>query len=240
MTNFADGIQIGTTPPYGPGASSSQPNTQFGVPLSPVYVYSVVPATSIANNLALSASQATTGGTWTLQATSGITTSTIQGNTVYALDVPRGISYSNVGTAGTVSGLAIIRGYDVYGQPMSYQLVVGASNTGQTTKAFAYVSSITAQSSVASPVVWGTVDLVGLPYRVQNTGEAMFVWNGAVATTSSGFTAAVTTAATSGSGDTRGTYALPTVSANGAIPFVAWIYQKNTTSTTAAYGQTQA
>jgi hypothetical protein len=238
MTNFADGITVGSAPPYGPGPSFSQPNTQFGLPMSPGTVYAIAPATSIANNLVLSASNVTTGGTFTLQATSGITTTTVAGLTVYQLDVPRVITYSNVGTAGTVSGAVIIRGFDYYNQPMSQTLVIGASNVGATTKAFYTVSSITVASSVASPVVFGTGDVMGLPYKVANAGDALFVWNGTLQTSSAGFTAAVTTTATSTTGDTRGTYSLPTVSANGVYRFNAFIFQRDLTS--GAYGVTQA
>lgn len=109
-----------------------------------------------------------------------------------------------------------VRGYDVYGFPMS-EIITGANaDTAAGKKAFKYVASITPAGTLAGAnVSIGTGDIIGLPLRADTYGELEIVWNNASVTASTGFLLADTTSpATGTTGDVRGTYALQTASDN--------------------------
>lgn len=103
-------------------------------------------------------------------------------------------------------------GYDLYGYPMS-EAITGA-NTGVASgaKAFKYIASVTCSTTPASTVTVGTGDVIGLPMRADYVGQVQINYNNAWITASTGFTAAVTTTATTTTGDVRGTYALQSAS----------------------------
>lgn len=139
-----------------------------------------------------------------------------------------------------------IRGYDLYGFPLT-EAITGANGTSGTAsiasgvKAFKYIASVTPSANSGSTgVTVGTGDVIGLPLRADRFSE-LTAWLGNTAVVAStGFTAGVTTAATSTSGDVRGTYALQTGS-NGILRLA--IKQapqvQNTTSSTGLLGVAQ-
>ncbi len=108
----------------------------------------------------------------------------------------------------------VIRGFDIYGFPLS-DSVTGTSGTATTAlisssvKTFKYIQSITPTGTVSSTgLTVGTGDTIGLPLRADRFSELSMTYGNTSVTASTGFTAAVTTTATSTSGDVRGTYAL--------------------------------
>jgi hypothetical protein len=117
-----------------------------------------------------------------------------------------------------------INGLDVYGQPMTEQIVVTPASATTTTglKAWKWIKSITPNATDAT-YNWsvGTTDLVGLPIRSDNfqTGAVLdlsLMMNNALITATTGYVAAVKTTATATTGDVRGTYSLQT-SSNGTL-----------------------
>lgn len=144
------------------------------------------------------------------------------------------------------TGTFVVRGYDLYGQPMS-ETIAGVAATPATTvavagiKAFKYISSVTPAGTVNSTgVTVGTGDVIGLPLRADRFPElSVYLGNTAIAA-STGFTAAVTSTATATSGDVRGTYGLQT-SSNGVLRLS--VYQSpqaaNCSSVTGLLGVTQ-
>lgn len=137
----------------------------------------------------------------------------------------------------------LVSGYDIYGYPMS-QLVTGANaGVAATTKAFKYISSIMPAGTLSgSNVSVGTGDVIGLPLRADFFGDVHIVYNDAVVTAVTGFTAAVTTdPATTTTGDVRGTYALQTASnATRRLQVFLRPDPTNMQSTTGMFGVTQA
>lgn len=126
--------------------------------------------------------------------------------------------------ANDTSGVYTVRGYDIYGFPLS-EAITGANGTSGTTaaangvKAFKYIASVTPTGTVNSTgVAIGVGDVVGLPIRADRFSELLSTLGNTSITASTGFTAAVTTTATATSGDVRGTYSLQTAS-NGVLRF---------------------
>ncbi len=121
----------------------------------------------------------------------------------------------------TQSGNAIVRGYDVYEQPMSEVIAIPTTATtiaGK--KAFKYISSVQVQAGgvTTGNVSVGTGDVFGVPVRV-DLFEAMAIFYnnvqivGAAGTVPTGLVFAdQTITATTTTGDVRGTYAVQTAS----------------------------
>lgn len=116
--------------------------------------------------------------------------------------------------AGATYTTATATGYDCYGYPMTEAVTLTAGSTVTGKKAFKYVKSVvlsggTADTTHAYSV--GTGDVFGLPIRADNFGE-ITVNSGTsltattLITAATNFTPAVLTAATSATGDVRGTF----------------------------------
>lgn len=121
------------------------------------------------------------------------------------------------GISGGSGGHFIVSGFDIYGFPMTENINAGAG-AGQTLgkKAWKYITSVVPQFTDGTGTYSiDTTDTIGFPLRVDEWGYADISMNNSFITASTGFTAADTTSpATSTTGDTRGTYALQTVSNN--------------------------
>ncbi len=235
-----------------------------------------VPYTATANNIA-GAQTATASTALTLRSasatgiTAGVTiTNALTGATVTGLlAIDSAMTTVSFGSAGTIqiwdptkalarnititsnandtSGVYTVRGYDLYGFPLS-EAITGANGTSGTTavssgaKAFKYVASVTPTGTVNSTAVAvGVGDVVGLPLRADRFSELLLTLGNTSIIASTGFTAAVTTTATTTSGDIRGTYSLQTAS-NGVLRFTAKQFPlpSNVSSTAGLTGVTQA
>jgi len=180
-------------------------------PLGRIYVWDVIPQTL--STTAVAASQAPAGaGSLTLTAgTSAKSVVRADGTTVIQLDCARALQVNTSTTARAVT----ISGYDYYGQPMSEVITVTVAGTPVNgKKAFYQVASATIAGS-ATAVTIGTTDIIGLPIRVVDAGYVASVgWANTLARDAGTFVSAVTTAATTTTGDVRGTY-VPSTATNG-------------------------
>ena len=130
----------------------------------------------------------------------------------------RAVTISSNGNDSTAS--FTVKGYDVYGYPMSDTIQGSASSSTVTTlKAFKFVSSITPTGTINSTMVAaGQSDVYGLPLRADYWGDITVYWNSALITANTGFVAAdATSPATAATGDVRGTYAVQTTASNGTV-----------------------
>ena len=218
MPQFSDDLFLGTaiTEMGMTIVGDPSPMSQGVGPLGRIYVWDVVPLTKQTNNISVAASYAGAGSA-TLAAGTGTTSVTLaNGQTAIQLDCPRAVSIT-IG-AGTITDRAVtISGFDVYGQAMSEVIQTGTtqSTTVNGKKAFFQVTGATVAGAVGGTVAIGTTDILGSPVRITDAGYiARSGWAGALADDAGTFVAAVTTAATTTSGDVRGTY-VPSSAPNG-------------------------
>ena len=211
MPQFSDDLFLGAAQTFmGVNTNSALGDPapmDLGVgPLGRIYVWDSVPVAKATNNIATASVYTSTV---TLTAGTG-TTSVLRndGVTVVQLDVPRAVA-TTTGAGTPTSRNVTISGYDYYGQPMSEVIATGTvqSTTVNGKKAFYQISSITISGSPVVTVAVGTTDILGSPVRITNAGYiARSGWDGALADDAGTFVAAVTTTATTTSGDVRGTY----------------------------------
>jgi hypothetical protein len=218
MPQFSDDLFLGSAiTDMGMNLGDPSPMSQGVGPLGRIYVWDVVPLTKQTNNVSTAATY-TGGGTATLAAGTGTTAATTAaGIAVIQLDCPRAVSIT-IGT-GTITDRAVtVTGFDVYAQPMSEVIQTGTtqSTTINGKKAFFQVASVTVANTVGGTLAVGTSDILGSPVRISNAGYiARSGWDSALADDAGTFVAAVTTAATTTSGDVRGTY-VPSSAPDGA------------------------
>jgi hypothetical protein len=209
MAQFSDDLFLGTAQTYmGLNSALGNPSPMgTGVgPLGRIYVWDSVPVAAATNNIATASVYTSTV---TLTAGTG-TTSVVRsdGVRVVQLDVPRAVA-TTTGAGTPTTRNVTISGYDVYGQPMSEVIATGtvASTTVNGKKAFFQISSITISGSPVVTVAVGTTDILGAPVRITNAGYiARAGWDNTLAEDAGTFVAAVTTTATTTSGDVRGTF----------------------------------
>lgn len=138
------------------------------------------------------------------------------------------------GVAGGAGGNFLVTGNDLYGYPQT-QLITATSGatTTASTKAFKFVRSVVPQFTDAHNYSVGTGDVFGFPVLSQEFPLATVGWAGALIASSTGYVAAVSTAATNTTGDVRGTYAVQSAS-NGTI--VLQVFQTITPANLALTG----
>lgn len=119
--------------------------------------------------------------------------------------VTRGLQIN--GVSGGAGGTFTARGWDIFNQPMSETITVAAgASTGWGKKAFKYLASVTPNFSDAHNYSVGTSDVFGFAWAATVFENSQIFWAGALVTASpTGFVAGVTSAATSTTGDVRGT-----------------------------------
>jgi hypothetical protein len=157
---------------------------------------------------------------------------------------------TSVATVGTTNVFTVV-GYDIYGYPMSEAISVPSTSVSGTTvngkKAFKFITSVTPSvTDATTSYSVGTTDIFGLPLRSDYFGNATFIYPGTGATnlvtSVTGYTPAVTTLATTTTGDVRGTYALQTAASTGTNRLIVRqspaLY--NISSATGLFGVTQA
>jgi hypothetical protein len=147
-----------------------------------------------------------------------------------------------------VGGVITVNGLDMYGFPMTEQITItpGSALTTTGLKAWKYIKSVTPGFTDGTyTYAIGTVDTIGFPIRSDKFQagaqyDVALMANNAAITSSTGYTAAVTTTATATTGDVRGTYALQTP-ANGtlAVSVNQAPFPQNLSSVTGLYGVSQ-
>ena len=183
-------------------------------PLGRIYVWDIIPQALVANNIAASQTPAAAGS---LTLTAGTSVKSVvrqDGTTVLQLDCPRAVSVTTASGSPTSANLTV-SGYDYYGQAMSE--VIASSGTASTKvngkKAFFQITGITVSGGTTVAITVGTTDILGLPVRVFNVAYIASVkTNSTLAQDTGTFVAAVTTTATTTTGDVRGTYVPGTAS----------------------------
>lgn len=183
-------------------------------PVGRTYTYDVIPQAIAATCIA--AAQTTSS---TIALTAGTSVKSVvlpTGSTVLQLDVPRAVSIVS-GTGTLTNRNVTITGYDYYGQPMSEVIATGTvqSTTVNGKKAFYQIASATISGALGATIAIGTTDIIGLPVRVVDAGYLVGLgWANASTRATGTFVAADTAAATTTTGDVRGTY-LPSSATNG-------------------------
>jgi len=222
MTISGTGITAGTTiTGYGPTVNATNGASATGFTGS--YTVSGAPVAA-----------GTSGSTITITASFA--------NGAQALAVPQNAQTPSVylwnpqallGRAVTVTGGSgastvtfTVRGYDIYGYPMTENITGAVSSTATGKKAFKFIKSVTpGATSAGGTFSIGTSDVIGLPLRADSFGE-LVVNAGAsltattLVTAATGFVASDQTFATATTGDVRGTYALQTASSTSANRYV--------------------
>ena len=188
-------------------------------PLGRIYVWDTIPQAAVTNNIALSQ---TAAGAAAVTLTAGTSSKSVvrnDGTTVIQLDMPRAVKVN----CSTTARAFTVSGYDYYGQAMSEVITVTVAGTAVTgKKAFFQVSGATIAGS-ATAVLIGTSDVLGLPVRVTNVAYVASVKsNNALAQDAGTFVAADTAAATTSTGDVRGTYT-PATASDGIVRTVMGI-----------------
>lgn len=165
-----------------------------------------------------------------------------QDATLNAWDPTKAISRNiRITSGGNDTGITFtVTGYDLWGYPMSEAITGANAGIASGAKAFKYIASVTHTGSVATTVKVGTGDVIGMPLRVDRWAFIRAAYNDTILTASTGFTAAVTTTATTTTGDVRGTYALQSAS-DGTKRLQAFIRLPvaNVATQTGQYGVTQ-
>lgn len=120
------------------------------------------------------------------------------------------------GASGT--NVFTVRGYDVYGFPMTETITAAAAAQTVGKKAWKYIKSVTPSATDAHNYSVDTLDIFGFPLRADNFAEVLVNYsaslNPALITANTGFVAADLTAVSATTGDVRGTFAA--TSATGA------------------------
>jgi hypothetical protein len=217
--------------------------------------------------------QGTSGSPITITGTQGVTT--LNGNSVSNCRTPfgqsnsvqlwnpqalvaRAVSITPTSGAPTASITFAVSGYDIYGYPMTENILLTTGSTQSTAvpglKAFKYIASIL--PSVTDTVTYsvGTTNVIGLPFRSDTFADVLINYSASLnpvqITSATGYTAAVLTPATGTgagtgvqtTGDVRGTYTLQTTAATAAnrlvIKQAPLLY--NTGSSAGLFGNTQA
>lgn len=110
-------------------------------------------------------------------------------------------------------GTFTVNGYDCYGYPMSEAITGGNAALVSGKKAFKYISSIVGTGTFSGNTFSvGTGDVFGLPLYSQDFYDTTIFWNAGLIIATTGYVAGVTAAATTTTGDVRGTYAVQSAS----------------------------
>lgn len=131
----------------------------------------------------------------------------------------RNLAAAATHASSVVAMTIVVSGYDYLKRAMTSQLSIAATGTSQSatgTKAFAYVESVaitSAGNAESNTLNLGTGSILGLPYKLAKIGHMTAASLGgaqervgtAAASGVCGVVAAVTTAASATTGDTRGT-----------------------------------
>jgi hypothetical protein len=255
-THFSDGIAVGTAgyPPNPNNPGLLGRGTSFatggpGVAVQPPVVYrlAALPAASSTNLAAATTYSGAAAFPVSIVAGTGVTQTTLFGNTVYDIVGQAGERSLRAVAAGGAGGAGantvVFTGFDMYEVPVTGSFAGATSgNTVESNKTLRYLSSITVTgSATGSGVSFGVGDKIGFPVRVNNASDFMVTMSGTVVTANNtGFVAAdATVPATASTNNVRGSYTLQTAT-NGANVATFWIYVVDTSTTSGAYGVVQA
>ena len=129
--------------------------------------------------------------------------------------------------AAATTNPTLVRGYDVYGQPMSELITAVAASTVSGKKAFKVITSVTPTITDAGHTISvGTSDVYGINFRADYWEYMDIFFAGAFVSVSTGWVVSdATPVATNATGDVRGTYLLQSAS-NGDGTVTNWAAAK--------------
>jgi hypothetical protein len=140
---------------------------------------------------------------------------------------------------------ATIKGFDIYGTPMTETQTLTNASVTAGKKAFKYIQSVTLAGTLSGGnVSVGTGDVIGLPLKADQFGHLYIIYNNAVITAPTGqgtYTAPdATSPATATTGDVRGSYTLASASdGTKRLQVFVVIPAYNVNSITGLFGVTQ-
>jgi hypothetical protein len=118
----------------------------------------------------------------------------------------------SITTAAGDSAVYTVRGYDVYGQPVSEAFQAAGATTVPGKKGIKWLASVTPVGTVGATVTVGTTDVFAFPLFTGTFQDVSITWGAALVTASTGYLPGVATVATTTTGDVRGTYAVQSAS----------------------------
>lgn len=186
---------------------------------------------------------ADTNGSSPLDQAAALPTTTVNGQTVIVLDVPRNVTAAINTAVGNIT--VLVTGYDQYLKPMTELLAIAASGTAVVgLKAFKYIRSIALTSDAddsAKVINVGFGSLLGLPYKLTEKSDLLSMFFDDTLDVPSAIAKAITTTASNVTGDTRGTVAVATVgNMNGSKTLKGWMHVVDPNTKEGLIGVTQA
>lgn len=153
--------------------------------------------------------------------------------------IARNVRLTSAGNDSTAT--FTVRGYDVYGYPMTETITGANAGVASGKKAFKYIASVTPSGTLSgSTVSVGTGDVIGLPLRADQFAYAEICFNNTWVTVNTGFLPADTAVATAVTGDVRGTYALQSASdGTKRLQIIMSVSAGNLNSIVGQFGRTQ-
>lgn len=172
-----------------------------------------------------------------------LTTTTVNGQTVMPLDVPRNVTAAINTAVGNIT--ILVTGYDEYYKPMSELLAIAAAGTAVVgLKAFKYIRSValTSDADDSGKVInVGFGSLLGLPYKLAEKSDLLSMFFDDALDVPSAVAKAITTTATTTTGDPRGTISVATVgNMNGVKTLKGWMNVVDKNTAAGLIGVTQA
>lgn len=172
-----------------------------------------------------------------------LTTTTVNGQTVMPLDVPRNVTAAINTAVGNIT--ILVTGYDEYHKPMSELLAIAAAGTAVVgLKAFKYIRSValTSDADDSGKVInVGFGSLLGLPYKLAEKSDLLSMFFDDALDVPSAVAKAITTTATTTTGDPRGTISVATVgNMNGVKTLKGWMNVVDKNTAAGLIGVTQA
>ncbi len=149
---------------------------------------------------------------------------------------------SITGAVGSAGATFLVSGFDLYGQPQTETIVVGAAATQNGKKGFKFIASVTSKTTDAHNYSVGTSDIYELPLRADSYGSVISTY-GNLPVTAPNFVAADTTnPATATTGSVRGTINLGASPSDGVkrLTILQGVIPANITTVAGTYGVTPA
>lgn len=184
-----------------------------------------------------------TQGSSPLDPVAALDSATVNGQTVMVLDVPRNVTAAINTAVGNIT--VLVTGYDQYKIPMTESLAIAAGGTAVVgKKAWKYIYSIALTSDAndsSKAINVGFGSLLGLPYKLAAKSDLLSMFFDDALDVPSAIAVAVTSAASTTTGDTRGTVAVATVgNMNGTKTLKGWMHVADPNTPEGLRGVTQA
>lgn len=190
--------------------------------------YTITPA-AIATGAVCATQSAAAAGNLTINGT-------LASGGVATLDVPRAVTVTSTGDDSTVN--ITITGTDAYGKALVWTTTGPNAAATTSPKAFLTVTQVAVDTAVVSTLIAvGTGDRFGFPLKVAKKSDVDIYWDGALISTTSGFSAADSTGSAK-SGDVRGTYS-PQSAADATKVLDMRIWSADPDTTAGLYGGDQ-